>query len=191
MLQKYLNETSVLEGLRSKEEIKDRCKHGVGCKFDVKNFDFFHRTLTDCLHSDTAIARGVYLIATGTSCVHALPYEDYLYDRENTVNHLRDFLGLKLEETAPERYKASNDNLCEVVTNWKEICAKFYGCHVWRHVFKDERNRCSCEFSSGHVKYCDAAYKGCALGTRMEPHYSSTCSMENVSVRDVRTVNRV
>ena len=157
---KYLNDTSVIEGLRNKADVKERCKRGVGCRFKIENLDFFHHTLTDCLHSDMAISRGVHLIADGKLCVHAVPYEDYLYEREKTMGQLRRFLGLRYEETAPARYKATSDNLCEVVSNWKELCANFYGCHVWRHMFEDDRNGCTCEFSTGHVEYCDSIYRG-------------------------------
>lgn len=157
---RYLNDSSVIEGLRSKEDIKNRCRLGVGCQFGIENYDFFHRTLTDCLHSDLAIAKGVHTLANGSSCIHALPYEDYLYDRHDTLKRLQEFLGLQYEETAPERYKATSDNLCHVVTNWNDLCSNFYGCHVWRHMFEDKRNGCSCEFSSGHVKYCDTTYQG-------------------------------
>lgn len=156
---KYLNDTSVLEGLR-KEDVKNRCHQGVGCSFDIDNFDFFHQTLTHCLHNDLAITRGVHLIANRRSCVHALPYEDYLYDREKAMHSLRSFLGLRYEVTSPKRHKATSDNLCEVVTNWKELCVNFYGCHVWRHMFVDQRNVCSCDFSTGHVKYCDSTFQG-------------------------------
>lgn len=155
---KYLNDSSVLEGLRNKEAVNERCNRGVGCSFAITDFEFFHETLKDCVHSDLAIARGVHLLANGSSCIHALPYEDYLYNREGTMRRLQSFLGLKYEETAPQRFKATNDNLCKVVNNWKELCSNFYGCHVWRHMFQDHVNDCYCDFSSGNVKYCDTSY---------------------------------
>lgn len=156
---KFYNDTSVVEGLRSEEEKKNRCKRGAGCRFKITDFDFFHRTLTDCLHSDMVIAKGVHEMAQGSSCVHALPYEKYLYNREQSMRDLRNFLGLSHEPSAPSRYKATSDNLCDVVENWQELCANFYGCHVWRHMFDDTRNDCKCEFSSGHVNFCDTSYR--------------------------------
>ncbi|KAI0563077.1 P-loop containing nucleoside triphosphate hydrolase [Gracilaria domingensis] len=157
---KHLNDKASVEGLRSAEEVQNRCSTGVGCNFKIENFDVFHKILKDCVHSDKTISKAVNLITNGSSCVHALPYEDYLYEREIVMKNLQEFLGLNYAPTEPTRYKATRDNLCEVVTNWKELCDNFYGCHVWRHMFDDMRNECSCEFSSGHVQYCDTKYSG-------------------------------
>lgn len=155
---KYLNDTSVIEGLKSKEEVKKRCGVGAGCSFAIKNMDFFHDTLKDCLHSDLVIAHSVNILLNGSSCVHGFPYEDYLYERKNSLIRLRQFLGIKEIESKADRFKATSDNLCEVVSNWKEVCSNFYACHVWRHMFDDTRNGCGCEFSSGHVRYCNTSY---------------------------------
>lgn len=157
---KYLKDKASVEGLRSQEEVKNRCNTGVGCSFKIENFHEFHRFLKDALHSDKAIAKAVNLLSKGRSCVHDLPYEDYLYDRKLSMKKLQDFLGLTNVDTKPERYKATGDNLCEVVTNWKELCDNFYACHVWRHMLDDLRNGCVCEFTSGHVQYCDTHYTG-------------------------------
>ncbi|PXF48570.1 hypothetical protein BWQ96_01739 [Gracilariopsis chorda] len=157
---KYLNDKASVEGLKSQEEAKARCNTGVGCSFKIENFKEFHRFLKDGLHSDKAIAEAVNLLSNGSSCVHALPYEDYLYDRKLAMKKLQDFLGLTNIDTKPQRYKATGDNLCDVVTNWKELCDNFYACHVWRHMFDDLRNDCVCEFTNGHVQYCDTHYTG-------------------------------
>lgn len=39
--------------------------------------------------------------------------------------------GLTHEKTRPLRFKATEDNLCEVVENWEEVCRKFNVCQVW------------------------------------------------------------
>lgn len=151
----YLNDTSVIEGLRGNMTREERCKIGAGCQFSIEDFDFFHKLLKAGFHSDQAISSGVDLVANGSSCIHAVPYEDYLYNRETSMAALQKFLGLLPEDHLPLRHKATNDNLCETVTNWKELCANFYGCHAWRLMLDDPENNCRCDdFTSGHVRYC-------------------------------------
>jgi len=152
---KYLKDRSIVEGLRSETEKRNRCKTGVGCRFAINDFEFFHKTLMNSVRADLLITRAVQLLANGSTCVHALPYEEYLYNREEAMVRLQEFLGLRYEETTATRFKATGDNMCEVVENWKELCRNFYGCRVWRPMFHDPLNNCSCEFSTGHVKYCD------------------------------------
>lgn len=155
---KYYSDESAVEGLRSHDELQKRCSTGAGCRFKITDFKFFHLMLKDSLHSDLAITRAVHLVLNGSTCVHEMPYEDYLYDREDAMRRLQEFLGLQYEETAPSRFKATSDSLCEVVENWNEVCEKFYGCHVWRHMFDDRQNNCMCEFTSGPVEYCDTLF---------------------------------
>lgn len=152
---RYLNDTSVIEGLRSREMVDDRCNFGVGCSFRVDNFDFFHKTLQDKLHSQKLITDAVHAISGGEGCVREVPYEEYLYEREKTLSSMQRFLGLDEEQTAPERFKATGDNLCDVVENWDELCTNFYGCVLWQHMLDDPRHSCFCSFSSGPTKYCD------------------------------------
>lgn len=44
------------------------------------------------------------------------------------------FIGLLHEYTRPKRFKATKNNLCDVVENWRELCEEFYGCDVWRNM---------------------------------------------------------
>lgn len=155
---KFLNDSSVLEGLKSKDQVRTRCQKGAGCSFRIDDFDFFHKMLKTSFHSDLAIAESVHKIIDGGTCVHPFPYEHYLYDRETSMRRLQQFLGLRYVENEPQRFKATGDNLCKVVENWKELCENFYSCHVWRHMFDDVHNACVCDFSSGHSKYCDTSY---------------------------------
>lgn len=150
-----LNDTSVVEGLRGNMTAEERCKVGAGCSFRVEDHKYFHTLLKDSVLGDKAISTAVHLISGGGSCVYALPYENYLYDRETSMRELQTFLGLTFEDNPPLRRKATSDNMCSVVTNWNEMCSNFYGCHVWRSMMDDPRNGCKCEdFSSGHVEFC-------------------------------------
>lgn len=153
----YLNDTSVIEGLRGNMTEKERCKIGVGCHFAIDDYPFFHNILKNGVNSDRMIARAVHMIAGKgeSSCVHAVPYENYLSNRERAMRELQTFLGIKHEDHQPLRRKATKDNLCDVITNWKDLCSKFYSCHAWREMMDDPHNNCTCEdFSSGSTEFC-------------------------------------
>lgn len=152
---RYLNDSSVVEGLRRDMPRAERCRIGAGCRFRVDNLQFFHDLLRDSVRSDVGISAAVHLIAGESGCVHPLPYEDYLYARGDAMRGLHDFLGFAHETHKPLRHKATSDNLCDAVANWDELCTSFYGCHAWRWQMDDPRNGCHCStFSSGPVSYC-------------------------------------
>lgn len=163
----YLHDMSVLEGLKSEKQMRERCQSGAGCRFRVDDMKFLHGMLTNCVHSDDVIAHAVHLISGGSDvsegderCVFELPYEDYLYDRQGTMRDIFKFLDVPFQETKPSRFKATGDSMCEVVENWDEVCRNFYGCHVWRDMFDDERNGCACNTAGGSLQFCDATYQG-------------------------------
>lgn len=153
----YYNDSSILEGFRNKDMQKKRCEIGIGCKFPIEDYDFFHRMLRQSMLSDLQITNATSVIAKHPTCVHELRYEDYLYHREGTMLDLYHYLGLDPVQSAPERFKATSDNMCSVVTNWVDLCRNFYGCRTWRPYFEDSENACSCPFSSSPAKYCDAS----------------------------------
>lgn len=144
-----------MEGLRKNMTKEERCKLGAGCTIEIENFYFLHRLLRETYASDRRIREAVNLITDGGTCIHPLPYEEYLYNRENSMRDLQRFLGLNREDHKPSRYKATTDNMCEVVKNWDELCANFYGCIAWRPLLDDPRNNCGCpSYVSGHTRYC-------------------------------------
>lgn len=155
---RVLNDDSILEGLKSEEEVANRCDIGAGCKFAINDMDAFHGLLKNVVQSDYAIAEGVQLISGGRDCVHELRYEDYLYHRQGTMLDLLEFLGVKQIKTEPMRYKATRDNMCDVIKNWDDVCRAFYGCKIWRNLFEDDRNGCSCRFSSSPSQYCSGTF---------------------------------
>lgn len=152
-----LNDSSVLEGLRSRDELQRRCEIGAGCSFPIEDLDYFHSMLRNSMMTDAQIARATSLLADGSDCVHELRYEDYLYHRKGTMLDLYDFLGIKHIDIEPTRFKATGDNMCKVVDNWLDLCAAFYGCAAWRPLFEDPINGCGCPFSKSPTKYCDAS----------------------------------
>lgn len=151
-----LNDTSVLEGFRRNVSRAERCNIGAGCKYKINDFNFIHRMLRSKLRSQNAITQAVHAMAEHNGCVRELPYEDYLYDRENSITDLQRFLGLKVQKTEPGRFKVTSDSMCDVVENWDELCRLFYGCSAWQHMMNDVRNRCFCRYSTGPTTYCES-----------------------------------
>lgn len=148
---RYLNDTSVVEGIDGKLSAEERCKIGAGCRFRVENYDFFHGLLRDAMNNDRLIAKAVNSITSGSDkCTLALPYESYLYDREGVMRRLFNFLGIRQEMHAPTRAKATKDSMCSAVANYGDLCREFYGCHNWRSMMDDLRNDCYCaKYMSG------------------------------------------
>lgn len=152
---RYLNDTSSVEGLRVNMTRAERCNVGAGCSFEIHDFSYLHETLKGLIASKNNIVRAVKTISGGGSCIREIPYEDYLYDRENTIHDLLRFLGLPKEKTEPNRYKATGDSMCEVVRNWSDLCANFYSCVTWQPMLDDPHNDCYCPLSTVTAKFCD------------------------------------
>lgn len=156
---RYLNDTSAIEGLKLNLSREERCRIGAGCSYRIENFGFLHYQLRSMLYSQNSIAGAVKVLSGDSPCVREMPYEDYLYDRDAFMADLNRFLGLGREDTTPERFKATSDNMCEVVENWDELCDKFYGCILWQPLLDDPRNNCFCKLASGSPTsgYCSMA----------------------------------
>lgn len=141
---RYLNDSSVVEGVANDMTREERCKTSAGCHYRIDDFDFFHTLLQNMLKSDMLISQAVHSITGGapTTCTLPMPYEAYLYDRAGAIARLHDFLGLPHEWHAPSRSKATSDNMCDFVENYGDLCREFYGCHVWRAMMDDATNNC-------------------------------------------------
>lgn len=151
---RYLNDTSIVKGLDSKEQAANRCSFGVGCSYPIDDVPFFHELLRGKVISQRKIAAAVHAVTGGMGCVRELPYEDYLYEREETLADVFRFLGLPQEPSEPERFKATGDNMCSVVENWAELCQNYYGCALWQHMLDDPKNGCTCPLTSTPTTYC-------------------------------------
>ena len=151
---KYLKDESVVEGLRSNMSKEERCKIGVGCTYPIENYDAFYETLNAKVISQRLISKAVNALSRDRECVRELPYEDYLYEREDALKDLFRFLGVPWEPTQPDRFKATSDNMCEVVKNWDEICKRFYGCVIWQSMMNDPKNDCYCSAVFGPTNFC-------------------------------------
>lgn len=155
---RYLNDTSAVEGLRRNLSMSERCKEGIGCSFRIDNISYLHTVLKEKVRSHHLISKAVNILGQPDTCVREVPYEDYLYDREATIGDIMRFLGIPQIKTEPERFKATGDNMCDVVQNWDDICDAFYGCITWQHMLDDARNQCFCRHTSGPTTYCDAHF---------------------------------
>lgn len=132
----------------------NRCAMGAGCAFAINDLPVFRSILIDIARTDVSIEQGVRAINADRGCVHELLYEDYLYERERTIGDLQRFLGLERIATQSLFTKATKDNMCDVVTNWQEICENFFQCPQWRPLFNSDRNNCSCHTLATHPTYC-------------------------------------
>jgi len=139
---RYLKDTSVIEGLRDGETLESKCANG-GCAFNITNMDFFHTVVSDLLNNDNLITRSVAALQAD-GCVLSLPYEEYLYSRDNSMAQVYRFLGVPFEDHAPNRQKATADSLCDAVANVEDLCDAFYGCLRYRWMFDDWNNNCKC-----------------------------------------------
>lgn len=133
----------------------DRCNMGIGCSFAIHDWDKFHAIITGRVQQDLEMVRAVKIVDDGRDCAFELPYEDYLYYKEETISDLFTFLGLTPTKFDTFRVKATKDSMCEVVENFDELCEHFYGCPIWQPFLEDTENECRCtKFAYGSSKYC-------------------------------------
>lgn len=152
-----LNDSTATGGIGVKEMagVKNRCDLGVGCSFEIKQWKTFHEIMTGRIRQDTDMMKAVKVLDDERKCIFELPYEDYLYHKEETMTELFRFLGLKAGTMETFRVKATADSLCEVVDNFDELCEKFYGCPIWQPYLDDFDNECRCtKFQTGSDEFC-------------------------------------
>ncbi|GAB0488934.1 hypothetical protein MMPV_000147 [Pyropia vietnamensis] len=94
-------------------------------------------------------------------CVLPVSYEEFHADPAATMRRVSGFLGIDPAEAHPPmRAKATSDALCEVLTNWAEVCAAFYPCPELRPLLDDAVCRCSSALAAstfvptGSSPYC-------------------------------------
>lgn len=118
---RYLHDDRSVEGLRQNLSDDARCQHPSGCSFRVDNITYLHQILKGKIFSHNLISKAIHEVglsvaSTSTSaeltekeqpCIRELPYEDYLYDRAETIRDIFKFLGLPWRETLPSRFKAT------------------------------------------------------------------------------------
>lgn len=121
-----------------------------------------HKLLKSRIHGEKQVQDALRAIRPD-GCVLPVSYESYLAHPDVTLKRVQQFLGLDTQEIhASLRGKANSDTICELVENWQEVCAAFFGCVQWRWMLDDFQNGCSCtslnpsEFSDSK-KFCSLA----------------------------------
>lgn len=113
----------------------------------VTRFRADPRTLYDIMRNrvlgDQEVTDAVRLLGAD-GCVLPVSYEEFHADSAATMRRVSAFLGLDPAEAHPPmRAKATSDALCEVLTNWAEVCAAFYPCPELRPLLDDAVCRCA------------------------------------------------
>ncbi|PXF47977.1 hypothetical protein BWQ96_02363 [Gracilariopsis chorda] len=140
---RYLNDTSVIEGLSPDEKPCDPSSD-QRCTFRIDDMRFLHSLMNSMSSSDELLANAVRALGRNED-MSIVRYEDYLYRRERTMRETFDFLGVDWQQTAPQRQKASPDNLCKMVKNFQDVCDRFLPCLLWRPYLYDDVNNCRCK----------------------------------------------
>lgn len=151
---RFLNDSSVVEGLKGDIE---PCAKGSGqkCRIKIEDMRGLHGLMNDFSSSDELLASAARKLKRDKD-MSIVRYEDYLYHRERTLRETFDFLGVDYQDTAPQRRKASPDSLCEMVSNFQEVCDHFLQCQLWRPYLHDPVNNCKCK--PGNWKTFDSSY---------------------------------
>lgn len=155
---RFLNDSSVVEGLSRKQK---PCEKGSDqkCRIRIDNMRGLHGLMNDFSGSDELLSAAARALHRDEDMM-VVRYEDYLYYRERTMREAFDFFGVDFEDTAPQRLKASPDNLCEMVSNFQELCDHFLPCQLWRPYLHDSVNNCRCKpggWNSFDSTYCRRA----------------------------------
>lgn len=145
------NDSTATGGIRREDlerigGAKNRCKMGVGCSFRIDDFYLLHQIMSARIRQETEALDAISILNNGRNCVFELPYEDYLYWKKEIMEELFRFLGLTLHTLKTSRIKATSDSLCDVISNFDDVCDVLYGCPLWQPFLHDSHDascRCS------------------------------------------------
>jgi len=162
----YLNDVSRYEGLSLKSEKDSKKKkknHHVG-EFKIHDMTAFYKLLSSRYRGEQQVENAVVSLKNN-ACVLPLSYELLLENPVQTPLIIQSFLNLRvIRSLQPARRKATDDNMCKVVSNWNEVCNAFFLCHRWRGMMDDTRTGCTCPVVTGikpsHAhRFCDPEKK--------------------------------
>jgi len=138
----YLGDKSAYEGLRVDSD-GSALQKNRSTRFRIHDMGALHELLKGRIKGDREVSAALQKISP--ECVLAVSYESFLRQPSLTLERVQRFLGLSMDEVHPPlRAKATKDSLCDVVENWEELCAAFFGCVQWRWMLDDFENGCSC-----------------------------------------------
>lgn len=142
----FLGDNSTVGGVAPGEE---RCSNGESmCKFEIESVENLHCVMTRAARVNHYMDKAVGILTGGTKCFLELPYSDYLKYPNQQMFQIQDFLGIRRIEIKARRKKATSSNMCDVVSNYAEVCAAFNECTDWHDMLNDVENNCTCSHFS-------------------------------------------
>lgn len=129
----HFNSTEAYEGLKVDRRANGDAQHSpTVASFSVRIPELY-RLLQKRIAGEGQVLRAMNNLNSFQDSyippVLKVSYEELLLDERGTVGKVQSFLGLNMnEQHLPLRVKATNDNLCELVTNYGEVCKSFVGC---------------------------------------------------------------
>mmetsp|Transcript_7950 Transcript_7950/g.23964 ORF Transcript_7950/g.23964 Transcript_7950/m.23964 type:complete len:328 (+) Transcript_7950:160-1143(+) len=135
-----------VQGVPSQDR-EEHCKvYPEVCRFRIDNVFFLAYLMHHSNNTNVQVRRLTKELPW--ECVLRVTYEDYLADTAGTMNKIYDFLGIQREDLEPKFAKAIPDNMCEVVENYQQVCARLWGCEQFRPMLEDPEHKCFCEDKS-------------------------------------------
>lgn len=112
--------------------------------FAVTKMDAFRQMVRNRANADKTVMSAVKAIMHD-GCVLPISYEGFLKTPELTLKQISAFLGLNVTESiSPLRAKANQDSLCDLISNYEDVCKEFFGCSELRWMLDDTEHGCSC-----------------------------------------------
>lgn len=145
----YLNDTSRYEGLAVKGGKLTKKKNRHVGEFRIHDVTAFYKLLSSRYRGERSVENAIVSLRNNP-CVLPLSYELLLGNPAQTSLLIQSFLNLRvIPSLQPARRKATDDNMCKVVSNWNELCHAFFLCHRWRGMMDDSRTGCTCPVVTG------------------------------------------
>ena len=140
----YLKDKSRYEGIKHGERAEAR-----RTSYRIHDMDALYRLLSARFRGERKVEDAIVALHDA-ACVLPVSYELLLRQPGRAQLAIQAHLGLTLNESLQaQRSKATGDNMCEVVTNWNEVCNAFFICHRWRGMMDDAEHGCSCPVATG------------------------------------------
>lgn len=154
----YLNDLSRYEGLAVGAKNDTASRRRRVTRFRIHDMSALHSLLASRLRGEAEVERALGSLGSH-SCVLPLSYKMLLKQPEHAQLAMQAFLGIDLDRSLrAARRKATGDNLCDVVTNWPQVCDAFFGCHRWRGMMDDLDNGCTCPVATGSQQMRDGIF---------------------------------
>eukprot|EP00173_Palmaria_palmata_P001434 Plantae.Rhodophyta-Palmaria_palmata.ctg18.p1 GENE.Plantae.Rhodophyta-Palmaria_palmata.ctg18~~Plantae.Rhodophyta-Palmaria_palmata.ctg18.p1 ORF type:complete len:365 (-),score=23.04 Plantae.Rhodophyta-Palmaria_palmata.ctg18:489-1583(-) len=154
----HFNSTEAYEGLKVDRRENDDTRHSPTVASFSVQIPELYQLLQKRIAGEGQVLRAMSNLKSFQDSyippVLKVSYEELLLDEQGTINKVQRFLGLNMnEQHLPLRVKATNDNLCELVTNYGDVCKSFVGCSDMQWMLSS--GDCNC------TKYERSAFSVC------------------------------